>query len=192
MQRVQVLRFFPECYCEQKAKWKRDSRSIMAEELHTSNKYWNENPYHGEGLRGPGWVIAGAEIAKIAMPFLGGVLGGGRCGANAEYVTQRDAEKDAEIAELKTDKKFLEANVYTDKKITEAFSVLDAKINGLNQAINAQAVVNANITATLSCQAQQIAGLMSLTDRIIPIEKVCPAPMPQYNSWTAPTAPAGA
>jgi hypothetical protein len=33
-----------------------------------------------------------------------------------------------------------------------------------------------------------IAALDGLTKTIIPISNVCPAPMPQYNSWTAPTA----
>lgn len=170
----------------------------MAEELHATNKYWNENPYHGEGLRAPAWVIAAAELAKIAAPVLGGVFGGGRCGAGAEYVTQRDAEKDAEIASLKADKKFLESNVYTDEKITEVYKELKGDIKALENAVNAQAVVNANITATLNCQAQQIAGFMCLTKRVIPMDSVCPAPMPQFNSWTAPaattttTAPAGA
>jgi hypothetical protein len=33
---------------------------------------------------------------------------------------------------------------------------------------------------------------MGLTKTIIPAANVCPQPMPQYNSWTAPTTTTGA
>ena len=45
-------------------------------------------------------------------------------------------------------------------------------------------------TATINCISGQIAQLMSLTKTIVPADNVCPAPMPQYNSWTAPTTTA--
>lgn len=172
----------------------------MAEELHMGHN----SGYDGKGVKGALWTIAGTTIGALASNVLGVGNGGGRglfnivgggCGGYAcdtagGYVTYRDSQKDAEIAELKTDKKFLEANIYTDKKITEAFAVLDAKINGLNQAINAQAVVNANVMATLTCQGQQIASLMGLTTLSVQASKVCPEPMAKYNSWTAPAAAA--
>lgn len=34
-------------------------------------------------------------------------------------------------------------------------------------------------------------GLLNgLTKTVIPIDSICPAPMPQFNSWTAPTTTA--
>lgn len=35
--------------------------------------------------------------------------------------------------------------------------------------------------------AGQIAQLQGLTKLIVPITSVCPQPMPEFNSWTAPT-----
>lgn len=34
------------------------------------------------------------------------------------------------------------------------------------------------------------ATVASITEQVVPITKVCPQPMPQFNSWTAPTATA--
>lgn len=172
----------------------------MAEELHMGHN----SGYDGKGVKGALWTIAGTTIGALASNVLGVGNGGGRglfnivgggCGGCAcdpagGFVTYRDSQKDARIAELETDKKFLEANIYTDKKITEAYASLDAKIACLNQAINAQAVVNANVTATLACQGQQVASLMGLTSLSVQASKVCPEPMARYNSWTAPAAAA--
>lgn len=92
--------------------------------------------------------------------------------------------KDSEIALLKADK-------YTDQKIVEAYKDLVGQINTLKENQNAinmqQAVYNGTNNATLNCIQNQIAQLQGLTKVIIPIANVCPQPMPQYNSWTAPT-----
>jgi hypothetical protein len=65
---------------------------------------------------------------------------------------------------------------------------VDRRFEGVNAQINAQAVINAQVTANLSCMQGNIATLMGLTKTIIPITNVCPEPMPALNSWTAPTA----
>lgn len=92
--------------------------------------------------------------------------------------------KDSEIALLKADK-------YTDQKIVEAYKDLVGQINTLKENQNAintqQAVYNGTNNATLNCMQGQIAQLQGLTKVIVPITNVCPQPMPQYNSWTAPT-----
>ena len=68
---------------------------------------------------------------------------------------------------------------------------MDGKFAAVEAQINQQAVYNATNTATLNCLAGQVAQLMSLPKVLIPINNVCPNPMPQYNSWVAPTAPSG-
>ena len=65
---------------------------------------------------------------------------------------------------------------------------VDRRFEGVNAQLNAQAVINAQVAANLSCMQGNIATLMGLTKTVIPINNVCPEPMPQYNSWTAPTA----
>lgn len=97
----------------------------------------------------------------------------------------------AENAELKTEKKLLESNIYTDQKTLELYRYVDGKLAAVEAQINQQAVFNASTMATLNCINAQVAQMMALTDRIIPASKVCPNPMPQYNSWVAPTAPSG-
>lgn len=92
--------------------------------------------------------------------------------------------KDSEIALLKADK-------YTDQKIVEAYTDLAGQINALKESQNAinmqQAVYNGTNTATISCLQGQVNTLLGLTKTIVPITNVCPQPMPEFNSWTAPT-----
>ena len=58
-----------------------------------------------------------------------------------------------------------------------------------NARINEVALVaNNGITALggqIACLQATVSGI---TKTIVPATAVCPAPMPQYNSWTAPTA----
>ena len=60
----------------------------------------------------------------------------------------------------------------------------------LNDKLCAQAVHNATNDAVLGCLQGQVAQLQGLTKTIVPAANICPTPMPQYNSWTAPTATA--
>lgn len=59
----------------------------------------------------------------------------------------------------------------------------------LEQKIDAVACTANNgliaLQGTVSCLAQAVNGI---TKTIVPSSAICPAPMPQYNSWTAPTA----
>lgn len=45
--------------------------------------------------------------------------------------------------------------------------------------------------AKFGCVDQTIAGMMgtlgNITNTIVPMSAICPTPMPQYNSWVAPT-----
>jgi hypothetical protein len=42
------------------------------------------------------------------------------------------------------------------------------------------------LNGQIACLQQTVAGI---TKTIVPATAICPAPMPQFNSWTAPTAP---
>ena len=81
-------------------------------------------------------------------------------------------------------------NTYTDQKILDMYQYLDGRLRGVEGQISAQAVVNAQITANLSCMQNTQKTLSGLTKIVIPIGNVCPEPMPAKNSWTAPTAAA--
>lgn len=145
--------------------------------------------------------------------------GGGGGGANGAAVAANAAatacalalsEKDSEIALLKADK-------YTDQKLVEVYKDLraqdkaqDAVIGNLATRIAAietaaplrEQIVLGKIgevatlatnginclTSQVSCLANTVAGI---TKNVVPITAICPAPMPQYNTWTAPTTAAG-
>ena len=131
----------------------------------------------------------------VALPILANLLGGGmnRPACSEEIpVTRYEAAMQNKIAEQESHIRLLEADKYTDNKMLELYSYVDGKFNAVNERLCQQAVVNAQISANLSCMQQSIAVLNGLTKTVIPIDQVCPAPRPQFNSWTTPTATTGA
>lgn len=150
-----------------------------------------ENRYASKGVAGAG---LGLGIAGTALGLLNGnglnILGGNNhCGGGDNApVTRYEMGLQQELAAKDSRIGLLESNIYTDSKIADVYERLNTKINGLETQICGQAVINAQITANISCMQNAINTLNGLTKTVVPIDNVCPAPMPQYNSWTAPTA----
>lgn len=151
--------------------------------------------FASKGVAGTGLGLGAAGTALgLLNGGLGNLLGGwgmnnGCCSENA-MVNRYELGKEQEIADLKSKNALLESTIYTDKKSLELYSYVDGRLRCVESQIAGQAVWNATQTGTINCMAQQIAALQGLTKLVIPAASVCPAPMPQYNSWTAPTAPA--
>ena len=158
------------------------------------------NDYARKGVAGAGLGLGIAGTALGVMNGMGGcgngLLGGlfnnGNCCHENTMVNryelgleQSNAAKDSKIA-------LLESTIHTNDKILEVYGYIDGRLRGIEGQIAQQAVVNAQLTANISCMQGSIAQLMGLTKTIIPISNVCPEPMPQYNSWTAPTTTTGA
>lgn len=148
--------------------------------------------YASKGVAGAG---LGTGIAGLALGVLNGGLGNllnggiGTCGCNEDHwVNRYEASQSARIAELETEVKLRDANVYTLAEMGKLRDYVDGRLNGISSQVNQQSVINAQVAANLSCMQGNIATLMGLTKTVIPITSVCPEPMPQYNSWTAPTA----
>ena len=84
----------------------------------------------------------------------------------------------------------------TDSKMIDVYERLDSKIRTLEGTVNnfkaEQGVINAQVISNISVMQNQIAVLNSLTKTVIPITNVCPQPMKEFNSWTAPTTGASA
>ena len=133
----------------------------------------------GTGL---GFGLAGTALGLLQNGALGGILGGGN------GYTRTEAEKDSRIAMLETEVKLRDSNIYTDSKILELYRYIDGKFNCVEAQLNQQAVVNAQVTANLSCLQNTVNVLSGLTKTVIPIGNICPIPMEKFNSWTAPTA----
>jgi hypothetical protein len=98
---------------------------------------------------------------------------------------QENIAKDSRISHL-------ESTIYTDQKIADVYERLNTKIAVIEGQNAQQAVYNATLNGAVSCIQGQIAQLMALTKTVVSAENICPVPMPQYNSWTAPTATTGA
>lgn len=140
----------------------------------------------GSGL---GLGIAGTALG-ILNGGLGNILGGwGNCNCPENTpVTRYELGMENQIIQKDSEIALLKSNIYTDQKIADVYERLNLKIGGVEAAVNAQAVYNATMNGTIGCMQGQIAALQALTKTIVPITNVCPQPMPQYNSWTAPTA----
>lgn len=154
-----------------------------------------ENKYASKGVAGAGLGlgIAGTALGLLQGNGLQGILGGwgNNCVPSESMpVTRYDAGKDARIAELETEVKLRDANIYTDQKLGALRDYVDGKFAVVTDKLCAQAVHNATNDAVLGCMQGQINTLLGLTKVIVPAANICPTPMPQYNSWTAPTAPA--
>ena len=134
----------------------------------------------------------GGYIGGIAtlLNMAGGFNAVNGCAEGDHVVNRYEAGQSAEIAALKADIKLRDANTYTDQKILDMYQYLDGRLRGVEGQISAQAVVNAQITANLSCMQSTLNTLSGLTKTVIPIGNVCPEPMPAKNSWTAPAAAA--
>ena len=167
--------------------------------------------------KGALWTIGGTLIGGVSLAAVNTVskllqahCNGGRGGvgnADATACALALAEKDAKIA-------LLEADKYTDQKLVEVYKDLrgvdkeqSAVIGNLASRIAAIEVaaplreqivlgkvgevatlatngINC-LTAQVSCLANTVAGI---TKSVVPITAVCPQPMPQYNTWVAPTS----
>ena len=153
----------------------------------------------GSGL---GLGIAGTALGVLNSNgnLLGGLFGGGNC-QNQVSTLQ------SEIAQLRAEK-------YSDQSIAAVYTalrnetqalqdrLLDKYISPISQEIadmrvrevrlenkigEVSCLATNGLTALqgqINCLTQTVNGI---TKTVVPITAVCPQPMPQYNSWTAPT-----
>lgn len=95
-------------------------------------------------------------------------------------VAQAIAANEKEIAVLKAeqakDKEIMQL------KIDNCCCQMSGKIDAVAQAATCGIQQNSAALAAL----QALVG--KITNTVVPLDAICPAPMPQYNSWTAPTA----
>lgn len=137
--------------------------------------------------------IIGTALGGLLTLGNGAGLIGGSTVAGKQYVTKDELDyvqtigsKDSEIALLKSEQN-------TEIKIADVYSRLKADLNAYENQQNAvnmnQAVYNATANSAIAVLQNQVGVLNGLTKTVVPITNVCPQPMPQYNSWTAPTTP---
>lgn len=142
--------------------------------------------------------VVGTVLGSIGTAAATGVLGGNglnlfgnnaacACSENMP-VSRYELAQEQKISKLESEIALRDSTIYSDKKSLEMYQYIDGRMRVVEGQIAAQAVTNAQIAANISCMQGNISALMGLTKTIVPIDNVCPQPMPQYNSWTAPTA----
>ena len=151
------------------------------------------NNYASKGVAGAG---LGLGIAGTALGVLNGGLGnvlgglggwGGGCSDNIP-VNRYEMDQQKELINKDMEIAYLKGRDAAKTDSLELYKYVDGRFRGIEAQIAGQAVVNAQITANISCMQNTLNTLSGLTKTVVPIDNVCPAPMPQYNSWTAPTA----
>lgn len=171
----------------------------------------------GVGNAGLATGIIGTALGVMNSGGLGGVFGGfGRNGygygmdiGNSacmaaqtamrfgdHYATKEDlhyvqelARKDSEIALLKSEQN-------TEVKIADVYARLKGDLLTLERNQNdwntSQSVANAKMSAAIHANNESIDclkhGFDRLTRLVIPADRVCPEPMPRYNTWREPIA----
>ena len=154
----------------------------------------------GVGGAGLGLGIAGTALGLLNSAgngngILGGLFGGNSSNSNCNALMSELAKEKAERFAEKTGAEIYNAMFSQYKELAQATTGIDKRVSALEVAgpLREQ-LVNQRIDC---CCSQMSAGLAALqnvvnniTKTIVPITSVCPQPMPQYNSWTAPTAPA--
>lgn len=86
-----------------------------------------------------------------------------------------------QVVQNQVDSAVLKAQIEKDKEI--------AKLQMENCCCQLNSKIDM-VASTSACGIAQLNNIVSnITKTIVPISSVCPQPMAQYNSWTAPTTP---
>ena len=139
--------------------------------------------FASKGVAGAG---LGTGIAGLALGVLNGGLGnalglnglnglnGGCVCSDDRFINRYEATQSARIAELETEVKLRDANVYTMSEMGKLRDYVDRRFDRVEQELCDQRTYNATNTATISCISGQIAQLMSLTKLVVPNGSICP------------------
>jgi hypothetical protein len=112
---------------------------------------------------------------------LGGLFGGKPVCSEDHTVNRYEAAQAARIAELETEVKFRDNNIYTDAKILDVYKYFDGENKQIRADIcemkAAQGVINANLMTGLDVLKTQVAGtqavLNGITRTAVPESVIC-------------------
>ena len=147
---------------------------------------------------GVGGTALGLGIGALGLTalqgngLLGGLFGGGN--QTTTLMSELAREKAERFAE-KTGAEIYNAMFAQYKELAQATTNIDKRVSALEVAgpLREQ-LLNQRIDCCCNSMSAGLAALQNtvanITKTIVPITSVCPQPMPEFNSWTAPTAPA--
>lgn len=130
--------------------------------IRKANTMEYENKYASKGVAGSGLGlgIAGTALGLLNGNGLGGLFGGMNGGCNNgcsdnHLVNRYEAGQAARIAELETEVKLRDSNIYTDQKILDVYKYFDGENKAIRAALCDQAVKNAQIEGTFAVLGEQ-------------------------------------
>lgn len=121
-------------------------------------EYENKHEYASKGVAGTGLGLAIGALGLNALNGgLGNIFGGGmNCGySDGHLVNRYEAGQAARIAELETEVKLRDSNIYTDQKILDVYKYFDGENKAIRAALCDQAVKNAQIEGTFAVLGEQ-------------------------------------
>ena len=130
-------------------------------------------------------IIGTSGFGLALLNGMGGLLGGlgGARAACSEdhYVNRYEAGQAARIAELETEIKLRDSNIYTDQKILDVYKYFDGETKALRADICTmkaeQGVINANLMAGVDVLRAQAADtraiLAGITRTAVPSNVIC-------------------
>ena len=150
---------------------------------------FEQKDYGGIAKAGLTTGIIGTSLAALGGGLgniFGGWNNGGGCSENMP-VNRYELNQQKEITNRDMEIAYLKGRDAAKTDSLELYTYVDGRFRGIEGQIAAQAVTNTQIAANLACLQTSVAALQGLTKTVIPITNVCPQPMAEYNSWTAPT-----
>ena len=120
--------------------------------------------------------IIGTALGAMNSGLFGNLLGGNHCCAENTGVTRYDLGLEKEIANRDMEIAYLKGRDAAKTDSLELYKYVDGRFRGVEAQIAQQAVINAQITANLSCVQNSVAALSALTKTVIPIGNICPTP----------------
>lgn len=134
--------------------------------------------------------LAGAAMPVLQTLFGGWNSGGSVCNENMP-VNRYEMGLIQQNAALQTQLDMHKAEIYTDNKFEKYDDKYEKRFRSIEGRLAEQAVYNERTSATVGCLAQQASNMQailnSITKTAVDKDAICPAVMPLYNSWTAPT-----
>lgn len=152
------------------------------------------------GTAGLSLGIIGTSLALLnggaGNGVLGGLFNGGSYNQDSRIISALEAELTKEKAKNYSD----QSNLAVYNALFSQYKELAAMSTSLDKRVSAievagplrEQLLQQQISCCCNAANTAIASLaqtvQGITKTVVPITAVCPQPMPEYNSWTAPTA----
>lgn len=130
-------------------------------------------------------IIGTSGFGLALLNGLGGVLGNGMAAkpvcSEDHLINRYEAGQSARIAELETEVKLRDANIYTDQKMLELYKYFDGETKAIRTEFceykGQQGVINANLMTGVDVLKSQIADtraiLAGITRTAVPSNVIC-------------------